>query len=201
MRQSKAGSRMTPLSSVNASALFVLQQVGATSHSPAANTTPGSQLIATANGNSSHATTSALGNSTQARSKIDSALFGSTAVDPTAMKVHLMERLGEKFGISMDDFASPRDFGTAIKEAVGQLKLRDGAAAIVALEKDLGLDELGISLDTLVGAIMDTGGKDDQKLDAALRKKAGLDADASKDAGSRSTVVRLRSDAIGLYCP
>lgn len=128
----------------------------------------------------------------QARAKISDAMFSVNSVDPTEMKVRLIERLGKEFGIEQSDYTSMADYGADIKRAVEALKARPGSApAIIAIEKELGLDKLGISLDDLVNATLDPNGDASKKLDAALKKQAG---EAGKGiAGS------LHWDEIGIY--
>ena len=62
--------------------------------------------------------------------------------------------------------------------SVGQLKLAPNAQLVIAgIEKEIGLDKLGVSLDTVINAIIDPMGKDNDKLNAALEKKIGMDDD------------------------
>jgi hypothetical protein len=96
---------------------------------------------------------------TQARAKISDAMFSVNSVDPTEMKVKLIERLGEEFGIKQSDYKSMASYGTDIRRAIEEPKAKPGSAqAITAIEKKLGLDKLGISLDDLVDATIDPNG-------------------------------------------
>ncbi|TIT70995.1 MAG: hypothetical protein E5W56_22360, partial [Mesorhizobium sp.] len=63
-------------------------------------------------------------------------------------------------------------YGSAVKNAVEALK-RQSPSAIAEIERQLGLDQLGISLDTLVNAIVDPTGGDRDRLDAAPEKHLG----------------------------
>jgi hypothetical protein len=182
--------------SLNSAALLILQQASPLAASTEARkTTPGDDLIATANGLAQQGPSRA---STQAEAKISEALFDSSAFDVTAMKINLMRRLGEEFGISLDDHASQASFGTAIKDAIAQIKRQDGGMLVLAaIERKLGLDKLGLSLDTLVNAITDPKGGDAEKLDAALRKQAGVDDE--KDSAVEALRTLLRRDETGLY--
>lgn len=155
---------MSSISPVNTTALLILQQprvvAGSTDNDPAG--TSGAGLMGSGSP------------FTQARAKISDAMFSVNSVDPTEMKVRLVERLGKEFGIERSDYKSMADYGADIKRAVDQLKAKPGSAnAIMAIEKKLGLDKLGISLDDLVGATIDPNGDAAEKLDAALRKQAG----------------------------
>lgn len=185
---------MVSTSSVNATALLVLQQSAPLPTSRIQTGTGGNSLLAVANGVSSS------GHVNKARGKIAEALFDRTTPDVTEMKVHLMKRLGEKFGLSMDDFDSPRAYGAAIREAIGHLKQQPGGSlALAEMEKDLGLDKLGISLDTVVDAIINPGRESDQKLDAALREQLGKDAGDHRASDARKGIPKLQADGIGLY--
>lgn len=69
--------------------------------------------------------------------------------------------------------------------------LQKSPFALVEIENKLGLDKLGVSLDTVVNAMIDPGGDDGDKLDAALRRRLG---EAGKD---HSALARL--DELGRY--
>ena len=130
---------------------------------------------------------------TQAQVKI-SDMFSVSRADPTAEKVRLTERLGAEFGIRQSDYTSMVAYGADIKRAVEALKAQPGSAQIIAaIEKRLGLDKLGISLDDLVDATIDPDGHAGKKLDAALKEQAGEVGMGEGIAGS------LQLDDIGLY--
>src|SRR5690606_37347510 len=96
------------------------------------------------------------GASRQARAKISEAMFDSSAFNTTAMKINLMRRLGEELGIPFDDHATQFSFAAAIKEEVAKIRLLETGEKILAkIEKNLGLDKLGITIDQLVNAILD----------------------------------------------
>jgi hypothetical protein len=102
--------------------------------------------------------------------------FGVNSQSLTQLKVDLYRRVGEALGIDQSDYDSPRDYGMALQRAIGQLKLSPNAQLVIAgIEKEVGLDKLGVSLDTVVSAITDPSGTDDDKLDAALEKRFGVD--------------------------
>lgn len=187
---------MLPISSAkNAAALTILQQASR-SRDTADGKAAGADLAAIANGVQDSADAGKPSNSIQARARINEALFSVNALDVNKIKVDLMERLGKEFGISMENFESVSAYGAAIKRAVEWLKRQDGGAKVLMeIEKKLGLDELGISVDTLVNAMIDPGGKDAERLDAALKEKAGK---ALEDAGGFDPFF-VRADEIGLY--
>lgn len=127
----------------------------------------------------------------QAQAKISGTMFSVNSLNITAIKVRLMERVGKEFGVDQGDHASLLSYGTAVKNAVEALKQRS-ASEIIAIEKKLGLDQLGVSLDTFVNAIIDPIGSDSDRLDAALKQLTGDDV-KSKAAGP------IQPDEIGLY--
>jgi len=169
---------------VNTTALLILQQPGPLARSA------DSGLADIGDGSALAGAASPL---TQARVKISN-MFSVNRVDPTAVKVRLIERLGEEFGIRQSDYSSMVAYGADIKRAVEALKAQPGSAqAIIAIEKKLGLDKLGVSLDELVNATIDPTGHDGKKLDAALQKQAGQWDKGEAIAGS------FHLDDIGIY--
>jgi hypothetical protein len=70
---------------------------------------------------------------------------------------------------------------------------RQSPSAIAEIEKQLGLDQVGVSLDTLVNAIIDPQGSDGDKLDAALKNHL---SDHGKGEGNGAS---FHPDEIGLY--
>ncbi|HEX2840611.1 hypothetical protein [Hyphomicrobium sp.] len=187
---------MPSISSVNSTAVLILQQTTSTASSTDTTKQPGNTLLAVANG----VYDVGAGPQAQARKKVSEALFDASKPNAMQMKIDLMHRLGDEFGISMDDFESASQFGAAIRDEIGKIKLQEGGAlALAAIEKKLGLDKLGISLDELVSAIIDPEGDEAEKLDAALTKKLGEDArDGTKDT-ARVSIAPLQRDELGLY--
>ncbi|MDX8468865.1 hypothetical protein RFM26_24455 [Mesorhizobium sp. VK23B] len=116
--------------------------------------------------------------------------FSVDSLNVTATKVRLMERAGKEFGIDQADYESVFSYGSAVKNAVEALK-RQSPTTIAEIERQLGLDQLGISLDTLVAAIVDPRGSDGDRLDAALEKHLG------EIAGDEA--ASAQPDEIGLY--
>lgn len=105
-------------------------------------------------------------------------LFSVNAQNLNKVKVDIYKRVGEALGVRESDYESFHAYGTALQQAVGQLKLAPNAQMVIAgIEKDIGLDKLGLSLDTVVNAIVDPTGDDNDKLDAALQKQIGTDDD------------------------
>lgn len=180
---------MSSVSSLNsASALLFLQNASRSSAMDRREAAPGPSLVEVANGAAGN------GGSVNGAAGAESA-FDPKAIDVTEMKTRLFERLGEKLGISMDDFEKMSDFGRAIRDAVNALKKEpDGYLVLAKIADELGLDELGISLDTLVEAVVDPDGDADDRLEAAL---AGMVDDDAADA--LAALRGLGLDEIGRY--
>jgi hypothetical protein len=117
-------------------------------------------------------------------------MFSVDSLNITAVKVRLMERAGKEFGVDQTDYETVSSYGAAVKNAVEALKPQS-PSAIAEIERQLGLDQLGVSLDTLVGAIGDPRGSDNESLDAALKQHAGRQGEG--DAAS------VQPDELGLY--
>ena len=125
-------------------------------------------------------------------------MFSVNNFDSNKLKVELFKRVGKAFGIDQADYDSQSSYGSAIKQAVSVLASQpNGAQTIAEIEKGLGLDKLGVSLATVVNAIIDPGSDDDDKLDTALKKQAGEDLGT----GSHAAGVTVRFDELGLYSP
>lgn len=132
----------------------------------------------------------------QAQASATRSVFDRQIPDVNEIKVNLMERLGKEFNISLDDFDSSRAFGLAIKSVVQQIKIQtDGRTYLVEIERKLGLDKLGVSIDTLIGAMIDPKGHDNEKLEAALR----TNLDDFADTKDKKAVAAFLSEETGLY--
>ncbi|MEH6690843.1 MAG: hypothetical protein V7774_06620 [Pseudorhizobium pelagicum] len=108
--------------------------------------------------------------------KIAEALFSINNVDPNELKMQLTERLAAKLGIDLDEKRSNYSLGKAIEEAAKSLD----STQIKQLEEDLGLKDAGVTLDTVIAAIMNPYGDDNARLMEGLTKvanggKAGFD--------------------------
>ena len=183
---------MTSIPPVNSGALQILRldrPSFADDRKPAA-----TDIAATANGISTQFR--------NAQAAASESVFSVNHVDITEMKIQLIEKTGKAFGIERDDYDNRGDFGKAIKAAISEIRrMENGDRILEGIAKDLGLDELGISIDTLVGAIIDPGGKDDKKLDEALREATGQDVlDAAKN-GSTAGGLSVLVDDLGIYGP
>ena len=127
---------------------------------------------------------------TQSEPAVSAFMFSVDNLNITAIKVRLMERAGKEFGVDLTDYESVSSYGSAVKNAVEALK-RQSPSAIAEIERQLGLDQLGVPLDTLIGAIVDPRGSDNGRLDIALKQHAGGQGEG--DAAS------VQPDELGLY--
>jgi hypothetical protein len=161
------------VSGADSSALLLLRRTGALNFAPNAlppTTGPGSTTASTAVDKIADILANAPGASLQD-------------------EVKLIKRVGQVLGVDMDKYASATDYANALRQAVAALK----AAAMAHnqswkqvekdLEHEMGLDKLGISLDTVINAIAGDSGSQDA-LKQALEKQA-LNSDyASSEAST-----------------
>jgi hypothetical protein len=178
---------MTAIHSVNSAALQIMRQFQPSPATADGKATPVDSMVAAANGVRVE-TADADGGSADS-------VFSPNHLDPTQMKIRLMERVGDEFGIDMDDFDDQASYGLAIQKAVSEIRAEPGGHLVLAeIEKSLGLDELGLSIDEMINAIIDPGSSDGDKLDAALEEKAGNQTDGGETSSGSVTL----SD-IGIY--
>ncbi|WP_105438853.1 hypothetical protein [Neorhizobium sp. T25_13] len=104
----------------------------------------------------------------RARDKITSALFGVTKTDPNELKIELVDRLAAKLGIDTDEARSSYKLGRALEDTLKEM-MPDKIGELV---EDLGLEDIGISMDTLLSAIKNPYGDDNQRLMDGLNRKA-----------------------------
>lgn len=105
----------------------------------------------------------------RAKEKIDTYLFDSSHVSVSELKLDLMERLGEALGLKQEDGESGFSWGRKLETILSTMDY----ASKRALEKEVGLDELGISIDTMIAAVKNPYADDSERLKAALELKAG----------------------------
>lgn len=109
----------------------------------------------------------------RAKDKIETYLFDSSHVSVNELKVDLMERLGEALGLKQEDGESGFGWGRKLEAVLSTMDY----ASKRALEKEIGLDDLDISIDTLIAAVKNPYADDSEKLKAALELKAGGGSD------------------------
>lgn len=185
---------MSPLSSPNATALMVLQQTAALDKG---RNDPKPDLVSIANGVSEPGEAKTR-SGPKAVHPVDD-MFSVMSVDINKMKINLMERVGKELGVSFDDYEKASDFGRALREAVNKIKLSEnGDLVLREIERKVGLDKLGVSLDEFVDAIIDPESRAAEKLDAALLREAGGDAiDLIEDEEKPQGWPRI--DELGIY--
>lgn len=183
---------MTAIPPISSAALQIMQQFQ--SPSPSADDKPlvGEDLVATAHGRSLVAS--------DAEARVSESVFSVNHLDPTQMKIELMERVGKKFGIEMDDFDDQASYGRAIQREIEQIRQQPGGdLALADIEKELGLDKLGLSIDTLINAIIEPGSADGDKLDAALEKQIVEDAREGFDEDDSLPGRPVAFNDLGIY--
>ncbi len=151
------------------------------------------KLLAVANGGAEAGPAGAL---QQARSKVSEAMFSVNHVSVNELKLDLIERTANALGIDKDDHASRDDFVKAMQKAFGKLKTEAGDLAVMALEKELGLDRLGVSLHDVIDSARDPEAND--KLTKTLEKQW---ARSGEHIGSEEQALTYQPDDIGLYGP
>lgn len=128
---------------------------------------------------------SAAEESRRSQDNISNALFSVTKVDVNELKIQLYEKLGKALGVEKTDEMSGFAYGRAIERAVAQ------AGSANDLAKTLGLDELGVSLETVIEAIKNPYGDASDKLGDALEK---LHGDGKTTAAERGKVLQRLED-------
>lgn len=155
---------------------------------------PGSQpLVLTLNRDAQGAASGGFGAPAQATSFAFESIFSVNYIDANKLKIHLMERVGKAFGLDVDDFP---DAGSMARE-IDQFIEKMSASDVAAMEKELGLDKLGVSLRDVIEAMKEPGGASDRKLDAALSEQAGDMLDEQEQVAKGGLNVRF--DEIGRY--
>ena len=100
----------------------------------------------------------------RARDKIASALFGTGSDDPAKMKLDLIERLATKLGIDTQEARSSYKLGKALEDALKDMTPDE----VRKLAETIGLVDLGVSMDTLLKAIKNPYGDDNERLRVAF---------------------------------
>jgi hypothetical protein len=146
---------MTAISSVNATALAILQRpVSPLGPAEDARTTA-VRLVAAANGVAPEQISGADLEASRRRSEVE-AMFSVNAPNLNQMKLDLYKRVGEALGIDQSKYDSMPAYWLALKITVAKvLEQENGAAILRGIERDLGLNKLGVSLETVIDAIVD----------------------------------------------
>ena len=112
---------------------------------------------------------------------------GATTQD----EVRLIQKVGQVLGVDENKYSSATDYGNALRRTVDKLKVdaiahhQSWSQVQKGLEHKMGLDKLGISLDTVINAILGDSGSQDA-LRGAMEKQAEKNraASASLDASA-----------------
>lgn len=129
-----------------------------------------------------------------AQSDVSETAFTASYTSVAKMKLDLIERTGEALGVHQKDYKTRREFISAMKSALVELRRKEGEGAVVALGQYLGLDELGVTVDDVIDGATDPRKAD--KLTKALELKAGkLISDDDKP----PLTLLDQPDDIGLY--
>lgn len=105
----------------------------------------------------------------RAREKIDAYLFDAGHVSTNELKLQLIDKLGMALGLKKEGDESGYSYGRRLESIMSTMDY----ATKRALEKEIGLDDLDISIDVLVSAIKNPYADDNEKLEFALEKQAG----------------------------
>lgn len=182
---------MSPVLPVNSNAALILQQSKINPIPLDKNKAPDNDILAVANGIDARKEAKDV--------KTADDYWGVFQTDPTQMKAKLFKALGDAFGFDIKDFKSIKSFGNAIRAKVEKMKMSpEGRHALADIEKKLGLAELGISLDTLIEAIISPEGAASDKLDAALAEQS---TEEDELAEAVEILDSVKVDGNGLYNP
>lgn len=186
---------MTSILTTPSVALAILQRLNASATTPQQPQSSADNLIAIATGQTGQIAASK--QPTQAQSKISEAFFNADSnASITKMKLDLIERTGKALGVEKDDYVSMDDFVAAMKKAYGEIKVQPGGAAIIhGLEKELGLDKLGVSLEDVINSAGD--GENNDTLTQALERQLNPGKE-NKDDGQSTAVNLSQASQYGL---
>jgi hypothetical protein len=191
---------MSTISGVNSAALLILQQTNSTS-SVEGGQTGAVNLVAVAHGFGDKVGMSAQPG--QAQSRVSEAIFSVNSGSVIKEKLALIERAGEKLGFDKNDFDSDVDFARQMRRTVLIMQASGADQRIAEIEKDLGLDKLGVSLLDVVSSAQNPD-RDDaltQALVEQMRTENKDEADKAEKDKDTSVSSRLAPDDIGLYGP
>ncbi len=184
---------MTTISALQTSALLILQQQASATDVNDPQKPGAENLLTIAN-----RTADKIGASQQpgsSESKISQAMFSVNNVNVNKLKLDLIDKAGQALGVAQSDYGSREDFVKAMQGAMTKLMTREnGQQAISAIEKDLGLDKLNVSLADVVASAKNPEREDN--LTKALEKQAGKSEKTQADAPQPSAI---KPDDIGLY--
>ncbi len=163
------------------------------------------------------------GRESQARAAATEAQFSVNHVSGEKLLIRRMEQLGQVLGVDRSHFEDFGDFMRAVKDTLIQVIAKPGGAMLIEtiaarlkldpdtvaalkaqktpdllfriIEKHLGLDGLGLSVDRLVTAAQDLQGAEAETVINILLRDGGL----SQTGGAGRASVLIRTDEAGLY--
>lgn len=124
----------------------------------------------------------------RAKEKIDTYLFDAGHVSTNELKMQLIDKLGMALGLKKEDAESGFSYGKKLETILSTMDY----AQKRALEKEVGLDDLDISIDVMIGAIKNPYADDNETLEFALEKQAG----GGKDSHVAQSKVLQRLESI-----
>jgi hypothetical protein len=191
---------MTTISTSSSTALLLLQQASGATTAPATTQKPSASdtITSVASGQTKAGKVSVTTQPSPGESKVAEQMFGVNNSSIIKQKLDLIDRAGKALGVDQADYDSREAFVDAMQKALGQLKIQGGDAAVHGLEKQLGLDKLGVSLQDVIDSAKDPEAND--KLTQALKRKAGMFGDDT-DGSDATPSLGTQTNDIGLYGP
>lgn len=187
---------MTVLPPLRSAALVLMSQNLATQASQLAEHGPTDAILAAMTESEPKAGVSALPG--QVEAALSESIFSVNHKGVTEMKFDLVKRTGEELGVNIDDYDSAQAYGAALQKVVRELRLQpSGEMALRAIERKLGLDDLGLSLDDAINAASDPNGEAGNKVEKALAAYYGIEEDGA--ANEEQAPFLVLTDEAGLY--
>ncbi|NLR98422.1 hypothetical protein HGP17_16515 [Rhizobium sp. P38BS-XIX] len=179
---------MTLIPPTPSAALAILKQMNAGAVTPQRSQSVSDGLIAVATGQTKMVSVSKQPTSEQ--SKISEAIFSVNGkTDVTKMKLDLIYRTGKALGVEHEDYPSMDDFAKAMLKAYRQLE----PSEVNAIEHDLGLDKLGLSLLDVIESAKNPERND--KVTRALKQQLDKTNDKGSDDQANQPLIGAPDDA------
>lgn len=188
---------MTSISNVPSAALAILQQLNKGTTISEQPPSAADSLIAVATGQVNNVTVSK--QPTQAQSKVSEAMFSMSKDSIAKQKLDLIERTGRALGVERSDYSSMDEFVAAMKKVYGEMKVQAGGmGAFHALERQLGLDKLGLSIEDVIESAQD--GDSNDKVTKALERRAKKEKEKDDESGTGADqAIQIDAAAANLY--
>lgn len=186
---------MTLISNAPSAALASLQQLNKVTTISKQLPSAADSLIAVATGQTNKVAVSK--QPTQAQSKVSEAMFSMSKDSIAKQKLDLIERTGRALGVERSDYSSMDEFVAAMKKVYGEIKVQPGGmGALRALERQLGLDKLGLTIADVIESAQDGGSND--KVTKAFERQAKKEKDEANGTGS-DQAIQIDTAAANLY--